>query len=139
MLTHACWKMPWLENFQGSEILLYRWYVYDTFCLFHSEHDAVLFFDYINSRHPNINNVLFSSCFCLHWIFKFSNFSSIFSIFSIFLLVSRLRAGELSGPLGFLVSSPYNLSYEEKAGNYMVQITTIIKGLKNYRNNYSNN
>ena len=29
-------------------------YVDDTFCLFHSEHDAVIFFDYINSRHPNI-------------------------------------------------------------------------------------
>ena len=41
--------------------------------------------------------------------------------FSIFLLVSRLRAGELSELLGFLVSSPYNFSYEEKAGNYMVQ------------------
>ena len=25
-----------------------------TLCLFHSEHDAVIFFDYINSRHPNI-------------------------------------------------------------------------------------
>ena len=84
----------------------------------------------------NNNNVLFSSCCCLHWIFKFSNLSSIFSIF---LLVSRLRAGELSEPLGFLVSSPYNLSYEEKTGNYMEQITTIIKGLKNYRTNYSNN
>ena len=68
--------------------------------------------------------------------FNISNFSSIFSIL---LIVSRLRAGELSEPLGFLVSSPYNLSYEEKAGNYMVQITTIIKGLKNYRNNYRNN
>ena len=56
-----------------------------------------------------------------------------------FLLVSRLRAGELSEPLGFLVSSPYNFSHEEKAGNYMVQVTTIIKGLKNCRNNYSNN
>ena len=84
----------------------------------------------------NNNNVLFSSCYCLHWIFKFSNFSSIFSIF---LLVSRLQAGELSEPLGFLVSFPYNLSYVEKAGNYMVQITRVIKGLKNYRNNYSNN
>ena len=52
---------------------------------------------------------LFSSCCCLHWVFKFSNFSSIFSIF---LLVNRLRAGELSEPLGFLVSSPYNFSYE---------------------------
>ena len=44
----------WLDNFQGSEILFYRRYVDDTFCLFHSEHDAILFFDYINSRHPNI-------------------------------------------------------------------------------------
>ena len=44
----------WLENFQGSKILFYRRYVDDTFCLFHSEHDATIFFDYINSRHPNI-------------------------------------------------------------------------------------
>ena len=44
----------WLENFLGSEILFYRRYVDDTFCLFHSEHDAIIFFDYINSRHPNI-------------------------------------------------------------------------------------
>ena len=26
----------------------------DTFCLFHSEQDAIAFFDYINSQHPNI-------------------------------------------------------------------------------------
>ena len=26
----------------------------DTFCLFHTESDALLFFDFINSRHPNI-------------------------------------------------------------------------------------
>ena len=38
--------------------------------------------------------------------FNISNFSSIFSIL---LIVSRLRAGELSEPLGFLVSSPYNV------------------------------
>ena len=44
----------WLENFQGSEILFYRRYVDDTFCLFQSEHDAIIFFDYINSGHPNI-------------------------------------------------------------------------------------
>ena len=35
-------------------MLFYRRYVDDTFCLFHSEHDAIIFFDYINSRHPNI-------------------------------------------------------------------------------------
>ena len=44
----------WLENFQDSEILFYRRYVDDTFCLFHSEDQALLFFNYINSRHPNI-------------------------------------------------------------------------------------
>ena len=43
-----------LENFQGSEMLFYCRYVDDTFCLVHSEHDAIIFFDYINSRHPNI-------------------------------------------------------------------------------------
>ena len=41
-----------------------------------------------------------------------------------------MRAGELSESIGFLVSSPYNFSSEEKAGNYKVQTTTIIKGLK---------
>ena len=44
----------WLENFQGSEILFYCRYVDDTFCLFHLEHDATIFFHYINPRHPNI-------------------------------------------------------------------------------------
>ena len=38
-----------VEIFQGSKILFYRRYVDDTFCLFHSEHDAISFFDYINS------------------------------------------------------------------------------------------
>ena len=46
----------WLENWQGSEVLFYRRYVEDTFCLFHSENDALLFFNYINSRHPNIRS-----------------------------------------------------------------------------------
>ena len=44
----------WLKNFHGSTILFYRRYVDDTFWLFHSEHDATLFFNYINSRHPDI-------------------------------------------------------------------------------------
>ena len=47
-------EKSWLENFDASEILFYRRYVDDTFCLFHSENDALLFFHYINSRHPNI-------------------------------------------------------------------------------------
>ena len=44
----------WLENFHGSTILFYRRYVDDTFCLFNSDRDATIFFDYINFRHPNI-------------------------------------------------------------------------------------
>ena len=44
----------WLENFEDSAILFYRRYVDDTVCLFHSENQALLFFNYINSRHPNI-------------------------------------------------------------------------------------
>ena len=34
----------WLEQYQGPELLLYRRYVDDTFCLFHSEQDAIAFF-----------------------------------------------------------------------------------------------
>ena len=45
----------WLELYNDSEVLFYRRYVDDTFCLFHSERDAKLFFDFINSRHPNIH------------------------------------------------------------------------------------
>ena len=44
----------WLENWQGSEVLFYRRYVDDTFCLFLSENDALLFFNYITFRHRNI-------------------------------------------------------------------------------------
>ena len=44
----------WLENFQDSKILFYRHNVDDTFCLFHSENQALQFFDYINTRRPNI-------------------------------------------------------------------------------------
>ena len=56
------------------------------------------------------------------FFFFFLNFQISVVFLVSFLLVIRLRAGELSEPLGFLVSSPYNLSYEEKAGSYMVQI-----------------
>ena len=44
----------WLESYSLFEVLYYRRYVDDTFCLFKSEKDALSFFDYINSRHPNI-------------------------------------------------------------------------------------
>ena len=45
----------WLEQYRDSEVLFYRRYVDDTFCLFHSEHDATVFFNYINKQHPNIH------------------------------------------------------------------------------------
>ena len=48
----------WLKNFQGSTILFYRRYVDDTFCLFNSDRGATIFFDCINSRHPNINFIM---------------------------------------------------------------------------------
>ena len=44
----------WLQNFGLAEVLFYRRYVHDTFCLFHSEADAVQFLHYLNSRHINI-------------------------------------------------------------------------------------
>ena len=44
----------WLENYKACSILFYRRYVDDSFCLFDTEHDAILFFDYIDDRHPNI-------------------------------------------------------------------------------------
>ena len=44
----------WLENYKDSQVLFYRGYVDDTFCLFHNEQDAMLFLNYLNSRHPNI-------------------------------------------------------------------------------------
>ena len=44
----------WLDQYGDSEVLFYRGYVDDTFCLFHSERDATLFFNYINNQHPNI-------------------------------------------------------------------------------------
>ena len=43
------------KNYNQSEVLVYRSYVDVTFCLFHSEQDANLFFDFINSQHPNIH------------------------------------------------------------------------------------
>ncbi|XP_078355795.1 uncharacterized protein LOC144640561 [Oculina patagonica] len=44
----------WLENYKGSRILYYRRYVDDTFCVFETEQDAVSFYNFINSQHPNI-------------------------------------------------------------------------------------
>ena len=45
----------WLDQYRDSEVLFYRSYADDTFCLFHSERDGTLFFNYINNEHPNIH------------------------------------------------------------------------------------
>ena len=47
---------PRIGNYKDSQLLYYRRYVDDTFCLFHNEQDAMKFLSYLNlnSRHPNI-------------------------------------------------------------------------------------
>ena len=44
----------WIGNYKDSQLLCYRRYVDDTFCLFHNEQDAMKFLSYLNSGHPNI-------------------------------------------------------------------------------------
>ena len=44
----------WLSKYTGPSIQFYRRYVDDTFCLFNNEHDASLFFDFLNSQHDTI-------------------------------------------------------------------------------------
>ena len=46
----------WLNNYTGPKVLYmyYRWYVDDIICCFKNSNDAHLFFEYLNSCHPNI-------------------------------------------------------------------------------------
>ena len=44
----------WLNDFHGSKPIYYRRYVDDIFCIFDNAQDANSFFDYLNSRHPNL-------------------------------------------------------------------------------------
>ena len=44
----------WLNKYQGPSVQLYRRYVDDTSFLFNTEQDALSFFDFLNSQHPNI-------------------------------------------------------------------------------------
>ena len=44
----------WIGSYKDSQLLYYRRYVDDTFCLFHNEQDAMKFLRFLNSRHPNI-------------------------------------------------------------------------------------
>ena len=47
-------ERQWIQNYDGHNVLFYRRYVDDIFCVFENEHDALLFLDYINQQHPNI-------------------------------------------------------------------------------------
>jgi len=47
-------EKDWIENYKGSKILFYRRYTEDTFCVSEREKDAVSFYNYINSQHPNV-------------------------------------------------------------------------------------
>ena len=44
----------WLENIQGTPPSYYRRYVDDIFSVFNNSFEAKEFFNYINTRHPNI-------------------------------------------------------------------------------------
>ena len=44
----------WIENFQGTPPSYYRRYVDDIFSVFNNSFEAKEFFNYINTRHPNI-------------------------------------------------------------------------------------
>ena len=48
------YEKQWLKEFNFCKVFLYRRYVDDIICLFNCEVDAMKFFDYLNSRHPNI-------------------------------------------------------------------------------------
>ena len=43
----------WLNNYTGPKVLYYRRYVDDIICCFRNSYDACLFFEYLNSWHPN--------------------------------------------------------------------------------------
>ena len=38
----------WIDSYKDSQLLYYRRYVDDTFCLFHNEQDAMKFLSYLN-------------------------------------------------------------------------------------------
>ena len=44
----------WLEQYSGQDLLFYRRYVDDIFCLFKHREQVPEFLEYINSKHPNI-------------------------------------------------------------------------------------
>ena len=47
-------ETKWLSEYEGEAPTFYRRYVDDIFAVFENEKQASSFFDYLNSRHPNI-------------------------------------------------------------------------------------
>lgn len=47
-------EQMWLNEIENVEVLMYRRYVDDIFCVFHNEKDANAFHKFINCKHPNI-------------------------------------------------------------------------------------
>jgi len=54
-LSMRHYEKLWLKKYKDSQLLFYRRYGDDTFCLFRSEQDANLFFNFIDKQHPNIH------------------------------------------------------------------------------------
>ena len=48
------YEQRWLGSYLGEKPLLYRRYVDDIFCVFDDKEQALSFYEYINSKHPNI-------------------------------------------------------------------------------------
>ena len=48
------YEKQWLKEFNFCKVLSYRRYVDEIIFSFNCEVDTVKFFDYLNSRHPNI-------------------------------------------------------------------------------------
>ena len=44
----------WLRKYLDPSVHFYRRYVDDSFCVFNTENEALLFFEFLNSQHPNI-------------------------------------------------------------------------------------
>ena len=47
-------ERKWLESEEGNNVIFYKRYVYDTFCVFHNELDAEKSLLYLNNQHANL-------------------------------------------------------------------------------------
>ena len=53
-LLLGSYENVWLTEHKCPSVQFYRSYVDDTFCIFNNEHEALLFFEFLNSQHDNI-------------------------------------------------------------------------------------